>query len=322
MDQSQLTQEIINAHQRIKGDILHTPLIYSHSLSELVEGAVYLKLENEQYTGSFKARGSLNKLRSVAEKENNKNVITASTGNHGLGFARAVQLTGLKGTVYLPKSASPFKIKRLSYYPVSLEFFEGDSLSTELAAKEAAKNKEAIWVSPYNDYAIIAGQGTIAIEILEQIESLDNILVTVGGGGLISGIGAYLKAQSPDTRIVACQPKNSPEMTLSLEAGKIVHLETSLPTLSDGSAGGIEPGSITFEICQHIVDQTILVTEEQIEDAIRFMVAEHGKIIEGSAAVTIASLLKEKDSFAGKTTVLVLCGGNIAADKLASILNR
>ena len=322
LDQEQLIKKIEDATDRLRDGIYKTPLLFSHALSELIGGDIYLKLESEQWTGSFKARGSLNKLRILSESGVNQEVITASTGNHGLGFARAVDLTGVSGTVFLPKTASPFKVKRLSHYPVRLEFHDGDSLSTELKAKATAASEKAIWVSPYNDYDVIAGQGSIAIEILDELEHFDNIFITVGGGGLISGIGSYLKHQDKNIQVIACQPENSPEMTLSLEAGRIVDFEDAKPTLSDGSAGGIEPGSVTFDICREITDHSILVSEEQIKDAIRWMIREHGKIIEGSAAVTIASLLIEKERFAGKTSVLVLCGGNIEFEKLRSILNE
>lgn len=320
MTLAELSQQVQLAHSRIESHILKTPLIHSHALSKRSGAEVYLKLESEQYTGSFKARGSLNKLLKVKERGSDNRLITASTGNHGLGFARGIGLTGLKGTVYLPHSASKAKVKKLGYYPVDLEFYGEDSLSTELHAREMASSTGSIWVSPYNDYDIISGQGTIAMEMLSQAEDIDDVFITVGGGGLISGIGTYLKVNAPDTRVVSCQPFNSREMTLSLTAGKIVDDPDAQPTLSDGSAGGIEPGAITFNICQQVIDETITVTEEEIISALQLMIHEHGKIIEGSAAVTIASLLKEKEKFKGRRVVLVICGGNIDIEKLKSIL--
>ena len=306
------------AHDRIREHILETPLIKSFALSEMVNGEVFLKLESEQHTGSFKARGSLNKLLTIEDRDNE--VITASTGNHGLGFARAVGLTGIKGTVYLPHSAAKSKVKKIGRYPVKIARYENDPLATELYAKNYALENNAIWVSPYNDYHVLAGQGTIGKEILTQIGHVDDILVTMGGGGLISGIGAYIKTKSTDTSIIGCEPKHSPEMTLSLRAGKIVDDPNAKETLSDGSAGGIEPGAITFPICQQVVDHCVLVDESAIAAGIKMMVEEHGKIIEGSAAVTIASLLKEKERYIGRTVVLVICGGNIDVNTLKQLL--
>lgn len=315
---SEITKTVEEAHGRIKEHILKTPLIKSFALSDLINGSVYLKLENEQYTGSFKARGSLNKLMAIGDTD--QEVITASTGNHGLGFARAVGLTGLKGTVFLPHSAAKTKVKKIGRHPVKIARHGDDPLTTELHAKNYAQENDAIWVSPYNDYQVIAGQGTIGKEILDQLDHVDDILVTMGGGGLISGIGAYIKTHSPDTSIIGCEPRHSPEMTLSLRAGMIVDDPDAKDTLSDGSAGGIEPGAITFPICQKVVDHCVLVEEEEIATGIKMMITEHGKIIEGSAAVTIASLLKEKKRYEHRTVVLVICGGNIDINILKQLL--
>ena len=313
-------QEILDAEQRIRPYILTTPLIESRELSKMINGKVYLKLENEQYTGSFKARGSLNKLLSLDEEERKRGVITASTGNHALGFARGLEITGIKGTVYLPENASKSKVSALGNYPVKLAFYGWNSLSAEEFAKSQAKAKGMVWVSPYNDPQVIGGQGTIAVELVNQLNEFDDILITIGGGGLISGIGTYLKDFDSNINIIGTLPENSPEMSLSLEAGKVIILEESLETLSDGSAGGVEEGSITFPICQQVVDETILVTENEIAGAIKFVAHQHHKIIEGSAGVAVASLLKEKERFLGRTVVIVLCGANIDIDKYRKII--
>ena len=313
-------QEILAAEKRIRPHILKTPLIESRNLSELIGGKVYLKLENEQYTGSFKARGSLNKLLSLTEEEKKRGAITASTGNHALGYARALEITGVKGRVYLPENASKAKVAALKKYPVELKFHGMDCLTTELYAKAKAQEHDKVWVSPYNDPQIIGGQGTIGIELIEQLPNFDYALITMGGGGLISGIATYLKKVKPAVKIVGCEPENSPEMTLSLNAGKIVGLEEEMETLSDGSAGGIEAGAITFPICQAVVDETILVEEEEIAAAIKFVAHQHHKIIEGAAGVAVASLIKNKDRFKGSTVVIVICGANISIEKLKKII--
>lgn len=315
-------REVLAAEERIRPHILTTPLMLSRPLSKSIKGRVYLKLENEQHTGSFKARGSLNKILSLTPEERNKGVITASTGNHALGFSRAIEIAGIEGTVYLPPTASKAKVKALEDYPVNLKFFGSNSLETELHAKSEANKEDKIWVSPYNDPKIIGGQGTIGIELEKQIENIDHCLITVGGGGLISGVGSYLKASKPNCRIVACQPTNSHEMKLSLEAGKIVDMCETLETLSDGSAGGIERGTITYPICRSIIDECLLADEPDIASGISFALRNHKKVIEGSAAVTIATLLKHKEKFANSTVVLVICGGNIDINKIMFILSQ
>lgn len=313
-------KEIRLANARIRNHILFTPLIHSTYLSKICDCRVLLKLESEQYTGSFKARGSLNKLMSLNETERASGAVTASTGNHGLGFARAASITGISGTVYLPKSASRAKMEALSDYPVDLQLVDGTSLDTEVFAKKKADEASKIWVSPYNDLQVMAGQGTVGIEILQQDSQVDHILVTVGGGGLVGGIGAYVKVNQPEIQIHSCQPINSPEMTISLEKGVITGLDKATPTLSDGSAGGIEEGSITFPVCQRVIDHSILVQEAEIEKAISIMVYHHHKIVEGAAGVAIAALIQQKERFKGSTVVIVICGANISIETLKTLL--
>lgn len=311
--------EIKEAQQRIKKSILQTPLIYSQWLSDFCRGDVYLKMESEQYTGSFKARGSLNKLMWLKEQNIEKLPVTASTGNHGLGFARALNLLDMEGKIFLPSNAEPSKIEAIKAYGADLEFYGDDPYSTEMHARRTAEENGWIYVSPYNDEQIIAGQGTIGIEILKKLPQPDNILATVGGGGLISGIGSYIKNKSPKTTIIGCQPENSPEMSASIRAGEYTKVE-STPTLSDGSAGGFEKDAITFELCQKLVDNFILISEDEIKEAIRSMISRHHKLVEGSAAVAVASLLQQAEDFAGQCTVIIICGANISSDTLKQIL--
>ncbi len=314
-----LLTEIEQANQRIQRDIFQTPLLYSNWLSDACNGDVYLKLESEQVTGSFKARGSLNKLKWIKEQNLNARPVTASTGNHGLGFARACDLLGINGKVFLPHNAVSSKVKAIEAYNVEIEFHGDDPYTTEIHARKTAEKNDWIYVSPYNDLQIVAGQGTIGVEILEEIPQPDNILVTVGGGGLISGIGTFIKEKSPSTNIIGCQPENSPEMSVSVRAGQYCEVE-SKPTLSDGSAGGFEPDSITFDLCKKLVNEFILIPEDEIADAIRSMIQHHSKIVEGSAGVAIASLFKNPGQFSEQSTVVIVCGANISTDKLESII--
>lgn len=315
-----LFPEIVAAEKRIKTNILKTPLYPSNYLSQLSNGQVFLKLENEQYTGSFKARGALNKILSATPEEIATGFITASTGNHAQGFARALSIAGATGTIFLPENASPAKVEALKSYPVALEFYGHNSLETELHAKAVAEKRGLIWVSPYNDPLIVAGQGTMGLEINAQApNSVDYVLGCIGGGGMMAGVSTAIKNISPQTTVVGCLPEKSPEMYLSVKAGKVVFIDFE-ETLSDGSAGGLEDGSITFPICQKYVDEYTLVSEQEIADSIRLIAQKHHKIIEGAAAVAVASFLKDIDKYKGKTVVIIICGANISMKKLKEIL--
>jgi threonine dehydratase len=301
---------ITEARDRIGANLLETPLIFSPQLSEQTSARCFLKLENRQHTGSFKARGAYNKVLSIALTNPDAHIITASTGNHGLGVARSLQQTGMQGTIYLPENASQAKIRALQNYPAILEFYGDDPLKTELHAKHIAENSGRIWVSPYNDPEIIAGQGTIGPELTAHLSDIAAVYITVGGGGLISGIGTWLAAHSPATDIIGCLPERSPEMALSVEAGRILHLEKAEETLSDGSAGGCEDGSITFPICQKLVDRFILVGEDEIRLAMTEVFDWHEERIEGSAGVAVAAMKRDAEKYAGKNVIAIICGGN------------
>jgi len=313
-----LTSEISKASQRISSHILNTPLFHSMYLSAMNCGEVYLKLESEQVTGSFKARGALNKIMAASDSEKAKGFITASTGNHAQGFARALSITGNIGTIYLPENADPSKVEALRFYDVELNFYGNGSLETELYAKEIAREKGVTWVSPYNDMDIIHGQGTIGKEITELLKP-DALLGCIGGGGLMSGVSNWLKNNSSNTKVIGCLPEMSPEMYLSVKENKIVEMEPQ-ETLSDGSAGGLEPGSITFDICKENVDSYLLASESEIAAAIKLMAEKHHKIIEGAAGVSVASFIKNTDQFKNQTVVIIICGANISTKTLMSLL--
>lgn len=315
-----ILNEVLKAEWRIRPHVLQTPLLPSHYLSRLSGSGVHLKMESEQYTNSFKFRGSINKILSLTSREKAKGVISASTGNHARGLARALSITGGKGTIFLPENAELSKIEALKEYRIKLAFRGKNSLEAELHAKKVAREKGAVWVSPYNDPQVIGGQGTIGIELTKQIAKIDHVFATIGGGGLVSGIATYLKAVSPGTQIIGCLPENSPEMYLSVQKGEIVRIEPK-ETLSDGSAGGIEPGSITFPICQALVDDYVLVSEEEIKEALRLIIDRHQKMIEGAAAVAVAGYLKTLSQYRGGNVIIVICGGNISAAKLKEILS-
>ena len=314
-----IKKEALEAEKRIRKHIRETPVEYSPYLSQLGNCKVYLKLENLQLSGSFKLRGCMNKLLYLNKKEKEKGVVTASTGNHGAAFAYTIKKLGLKGTIYLPENASQTKIEALRYYGIDLKFYGTDCVKTEDFARETAEKNNLIFISPYNDPKIIGGQATVGIELQTQIKKIDAVFIPVGGGSLISGIAGFLKSINKNIEIIGCQPENSPVMYESIKAGKIIEME-SKPTISDGSAGGIEQGAITFDICKNLVDDFVLVTEEEIKEAIKLFLEKHYMLIEGAAALSVASFVKVKERYKNKKVVLIISGAKISIDKLKEVL--
>ena len=315
-----LKKEVERAEKAIRKYIRETPAEHSPFFSQEGDCNVYLKLENLQMTGSFKLRGTMNKLLSLSKKEKKTILITASSGNHGAAFAHGVKKLRLRGIIYLPGHTSQAKVDALKYYDVVLKFFGTDCVKTEEhAIKEAVKNSFK-YIPPYNDLKIIGGHGTIGIELKRQVEKIDAVLVPVGGGGLISGIAGYLKSLDEKIEIIGCQPENSAVMYESIKAGKILEME-SKPTLSDGSAGGIEQGAITFDICKKYVDDFILVSEEEIKEAMQLILEKHFMLIEGAGALSVAAFLKKKMRFNGKNVVLILSGSKLTLDTLRDVIS-
>ena len=314
-------QAVIEAADRIAPIILQTPLEYSYYLSERCDCKVWLKLEHLQRTGSFKLRGAANKLLQLSDDDWNRGVLTASTGNHGSALAYVAKLLGKKLTIYLPENVASTKVAYLRNFPVELVFCGKDSVETELIARKDATQQSMLFVSPYNDDEVIAGQGTLGLEIVAQRPEVDHIFVPVGGGGLISGIAGYVKEEKKTCQIIGCQPRHSAVMYESVKAGKILDMH-SLPTLSDGTAGGIESDSITFDYCQQWVDDYILVSEKEIKAALQILLQHHYYLVEGAAALSVASLIQQKESYKDKEVVLILCGRKLGYESLRSILSE
>lgn len=314
-----IPKEAWEAERRIRKHIRETPVEDSPHLSQSGDCKVYLKLDNLQLSGSFKLRGCMNKLLSLDKKEKEKGVVTASTGNHGAAFAYATQKLGLKGTIYLPENASQAKIEALRYYDGDLKFYGIDGVKTEGFARDTAERNNLTYISPYNDIKTIGGQATAGIELEQQIDKIDTVFVPVGGGSLVSGIAGFLKSTDKNIEIIGCQPVNSAVMYESIKAGKILDME-SKPTISDGTAGGIEKGAITFDICKNFIDDFILVTEDEIKEAIKLVLEKHYMLIEGAAALSVASFIKEKEKFRNKNIVLVISGSKISVDMLKEVL--
>lgn len=303
---------VVDAFERIRPCITETPLESVPALGPKAATTLF-KMENLQQTGSFKLRGASNKILSLDSGQAAKGVIAASNGNHGLGVAAAARRTGIVAEVYVSSHVSPAKARRIEELGARIHRAGDDPLEAELAARAAAEREGKVFISPYNDLEVIAGQGTIAIELLRQTGPIDAVFIAVGGGGLISGIGAHLKHASPHTQVVGCWPQNSRVLYESIQAGRIVEYPEQ-PTLSESTAGGLEPGSVTLEICRQVIDQSIMVSENEILEAMRRVRASKGWQIEGAAAVPLAALLKTADRYSGKTIVVVICGGNVSPE--------
>jgi threonine dehydratase len=318
-DSKEAAAEVKAAENRIRSYIIRTPLEPSLYLDKATGGEIHLKLENMQYSGSFKLRGAVNKILSLREEGKSHGLITASSGNHGAAFSWAAKKFGLTGIICVPETISTAKLEILKLYGMDIRLHGDDCIKAERFAKHLAEEEGKTFISPYNDPFIIGGQGTVAVELIQELGDVDSVLVPVGGGGLISGIAAYLKAINPRVEIIGCQPDNSKVMYLSLEAGRILDIP-SLPTLSDGTAGGIEQGSVTFDICRELVDDFIMVSEDEIKNALMLIMEKHALLVEGAAALPVASLLQQADRFRGKTAALIISGGKISLETLRSIL--
>ena len=319
MNKERLPADSALAANRIKSYIRETPLDYSPAFSELTGANVYLKLENLQHTGSFKLRGAFNKLLSLSEAERETGCVAASSGNHGAAVAYALSRLGVSGVIFVPEQTSSTKVDAIKRSGGEVRFFGTDGLDTEMHARQYAEDHGMVYLSPYNDAQVIAGQGTIGVELARQLPQIDAVFIAVGGGGLISGVGSFLKTVNPGVRIIACQPAASDVMTQSVKAGTILEL-ASEPTLSDGTAGGIEAGAITFDICRDIADDYITVSEGQIAEAMRAFIDSHHMLLEGAAGVAIAALEANPEPYQGKNVVVVICGANISRETLKSVL--
>jgi threonine dehydratase len=305
----------VAAEKRIRPHVRETPLKRSRRLSEATGAEVFLKLENLQETGAFKIRGAANRLLSLTPAQAASGVVTASTGNHALAVATIGLRLGIPVEIFVSEHIGPRKRERIEAAGARVRAVAGDALAAELAARREGERSGRPYVSPYNDPVVIEGQGTVAVEIMRQLAAQGAgppgaVFVAVGGGGLIGGIGLHLRAVSPETRVVGCWPANSPALHEAMKAGAIVDV-TEKPTWSTSTAGGVEPGAVTLDICRRVVDRDVLVSEDEILAAARGLHRDDGELIEGAAGVAVAAFLKTAADYAGETVVLVVCGGNL-----------
>lgn len=313
---------IDKVYAQIANQLKCTPLVTSASLDEALGCKVLLKMENEQITGSFKLRGVLSKFLELAGSGSELDqVVAASTGNHALAVCHAAETYGCKPIIFVPQTIAKSKLSKLEAYNARI-YKEGiQSGETEQIAIAWANDHNLPLIHPYNDPAVIAGQGTIGLELVQQAKHLDQVFVPVGGGGLISGIAGYLKEVSPSVRIVGVQPKNASEMTDSIEKGTIVPPST-LHTISDGTAGGLDPATVTYQHCKDLVDEFVLVEEEEILNALGLMEHHIGIRVEPSAGLSLAGIVKSRNAVAGQTCAAIVCGGNIDEKSYRKLLVR
>jgi threonine dehydratase len=318
-DAAEVRREAMSAAVRIDPFVRLTPIERCAELSEAGGCDVWFKLENYQSTGSFKIRGAASALTALPAAAGERGVLTASTGNHGAAAAHMLSRLGWPGIVVVPRTASPSKVDRLRRLGVELVIHGDDCVEAELYAREVADERRQTFLPPYNDLRVVAGQGTVAVEVERQLEGVDSVLIPVGGGGLAAGMAAVLKSARPEIEIVGCQPAASPVMARSVRAGRIVEL-ASAPTLSDATAGGLEDGSITFELCRTLVDRFVLVDEDEILAAMLLLLDRHRLLVEGAGALPVAAFMREARRHSGRRVLLVLTGSSIGLGTLRDLV--
>ena len=308
------------AAERIRGAVYHSPCPYSLSLSRLCGAEIFCKFEHLQMTGSFKERGARNRLELLDAAERQRGVIAASAGNHALGLAYHGQALRIPVTVVMPTSAPLVKITNCRGFGAET-ILHGDNLDqARVRARELAAQRGATYVHGFDDPAIMAGQGTVGLEILEDVPDVDAVVVPVGGGGLVAGIGAAIKAVKPGVRIIGVESERAPTLRESLKRGTATSV-ASRPTLADGLAVS-QVGEMCFALAREVVDEVVLVSESEIASAVLHLLELEKTVVEGSAAVTLAALTSRRVDLAGKRVVLVLSGGNIDVTVLARIIER
>lgn len=313
---------IRQAHARIRPFVRETG-VERAPLLESGDGAVWLKLELQQVTGSFKVRGALNAMSAVAEgpSDRARRVVASSAGNHALGIAFGSQVSGVPATVFVPDTVDPSRRRALEGYPVELKIVPGGYGGAEAAALSAAREPSVRFISPYNDPLVIAGQGTVGLELLQQVPDIDAVIIAVGGGGLLAGIGSYVRAMRPDAEIIAVSPARSAVMCDRL-AGRTVPCLGNVQTLSDSTAGDIQEGSITVDLCRALIDRWVVLAEEEIVAAMKYLFYEHRLVAEGAGALAVGAYSRERDSLKDRNCALVVCGGNIEPERFLGVIGR
>ena len=311
--------DVAEAARKIGPHVRLTDLEHSPALSAQTGAEVWLKLEHLQHTGSFKWRGALNRVLAFSTAELGRGIVTASNGNHGIAVCRAGVMRGVRPLVCLREGAAVERIEMIRRNGGEPFFVGGNPLEAEKYARELASRSGQTFISPYNDPWVIAGQGTVGLEIGRQLDGVDAVFVAVGGGGLIAGVATGLREAGSRARVIGCWPRNSPVLYECLKAGRIVEVPEE-PTISDSTAGGIEEDSLTLPLGQELIDQGVLVPEATICAALRLIASHERWMVEGAAGVALAGLIASSAEWQGARVVVLLCGRNISADTFARLM--
>ena len=309
---------VYKASYTLKDVVRKTDVIYAPKLN--TESQIYLKTENLQITGSFKVRGSYYKMSRLSPEEKARGVIACSAGNHAQGVALSAQKNGIKAVICLPDGAPISKVEATKSYGAEVCLVEGVYDDAYQKALSLRDEKGYTFIHPFNDEDVIAGQGTIALEVAEQIPNLDAIIVPIGGGGLISGVAFTIKALNPKIKVYGVQAAGAPSMLKSVKNGEIEELQ-SVSTIADGIAVK-KPGDLTYELCKQYVDEIVTVTDDEISAAILALMEQHKLVTEGAGAVAVAAAMFNKVDIKGKKTVCLLSGGNIDVTILSRVIKR
>ncbi|WP_144573210.1 bifunctional threonine ammonia-lyase/L-serine ammonia-lyase TdcB [Bacillus cereus] len=310
---------IKNAQKILEGNARKTPLVKSFYLTSKTGGEIYLKLENMQLTGSFKFRGAFNKISQLTNEEKERGVIACSAGNHAQGVALSSHLLKIKSKIVMPTSAPQAKVDATRGYGSEVILY-GDTFDDAKAkCEEIIKETGETYLHPYDDVEVMAGQGTIGLDILDDMWDVDTVIVPIGGGGIISGIAVALKSFNPSINIIGVQAENVHGMKASYDAGEIVS-HYKAPTIADGCAVKI-PGNLTFDIVKNLVDEIVTVSEEELEVAMKDLLQRGKAVVEGAGALATATLLAGKvDKYVqGKKVVAVISGGNVDLKRISSV---
>ena len=310
--------DVLAAGERIRGTIKRTPLVRSAPLSEIAGGDVYLKMENEQLTGSFKVRGALNALAALPHNVRRRGVVASSAGNHGMGVAFAARELGVPATIFVPAGAPKVKRDGIAALGATLDTSQPHYDAAMTAAKAFAAERGLTYINPCLGEPLLAGQGTVALEILSELPDVASIVVPVGGGGLLGGIASLVRRVAPDVRILGAQSVNTAAMSRSVAAGRVVEIPVA-PTLADGLAGQIDDEAL--DIGMNGLDEIVTLSEEEIGASIAWLMRTHGVKAEGAGVVGVGAILSGKFTKLAAPAAVVVSGGNIDPVRLAELLD-
>ncbi len=313
-------KDIQAARTLLSDSVYFSPLAYSETLSKATGYKVHLKLENLQMTGSFKERGALNRILSLYDEEKSNGVIAASAGNHAQGVAYHASRLGVKAVIVMPEATPLIKIMNTRQFGAQVVLHGASYDEAHERARELQREHGYVFIHAFDDERVVAGQGVIGLEILDQQPAIEAVVVPVGGGGLIAGIAVAMKESNPKIKIIGVEAQSWPAMKLSLEQGRITEA-AGPPTLADGIAVK-RIGALTFPVVQKYVDQMVTVTEEEIANAILILIEREKTVVEGAGAATLAALIHEKFWIKERRLALVLSGGNIDVNMVSRIIER